>query len=189
MAERDLTFGCQCGKLRGKVRGVSPRSGTHVLCYCADCQAFAHHLGAEWVMDPQGGTPIYQILPSRLEFSQGTEHLACLRLTPKGLYRWYASCCNTPLANTVGPKLRLVGTLDAAYPDADAKDVMGPFVTIGSVDEASSPTGLKAKGQLTMIVRALGRHLRAGLQRNGRNTPFFTRDGKPVVRPEVLDQV
>lgn len=187
MAERDLTFGCQCGKLRGIVRAVSPRNGTQVLCFCTDCQAFARHLGAEWAMDSKGGTAIYQTLPSRLEFTQGVEHLACLRLTPKGLYRWYASCCNTPLANTVGAKLRFMGTLVAAYPDADAIEAMGPVVAVGSVDEARSPTGLKTKGRIKMVARIFGRHLRAGFRRDGRKTPFFKSDGKAVVRPEILD--
>jgi len=35
---------------------------------------------------------------SRLQIQQGLEQIRCLRLSEKGLYRWYAGCGNTPIA-------------------------------------------------------------------------------------------
>src|SRR5690349_22143392 len=91
---------CECGKIKGVLN--DPRSANHVVCYCNDCQAFAHVLGkAEQVLDQHGGSEIFQVLPKNLTFTQGIESLASLRLTDKGLIRWYASCCRTPIGNTL----------------------------------------------------------------------------------------
>ena len=76
--------------------------GTHVICYCADCQTFARHLGqSETALDADGGTEIFQTLPDAVRITRGADSLALLRLGPKGLMRWYAGCCNTPIANTL----------------------------------------------------------------------------------------
>lgn len=60
-------------------------------------------------MDARGGTDIVQTAPSSMAFDVGTERIACLRLTPKGLYRWHAGCCKTPLGNTLSPSIPFVG--------------------------------------------------------------------------------
>ena len=97
----DLPIRCSCGALRGVARGVSPSRGNRVICYCADCQSFAHFLGrATEILDRSGGTDIFQTSPARIEITQGRERLASMRLTPKGLLRWYADCCKTPIGNT-----------------------------------------------------------------------------------------
>ena len=72
-----------------------------MTCYCRDCQAYAHALGnAGAILDDLGGTDIVASLQQHVMLSQGTDALACLSLSDKGLLRWYASCCNTPIANT-----------------------------------------------------------------------------------------
>ena len=102
---------CRCGTLKGSVE--SPKSGNRVICYCNDCQAFAYCLGrADDVLDERGGSDVIQILPKNITFTQGVEALACMRLTDKGLLRWYASCCNTPIGNTLAtPKMSFIGLL------------------------------------------------------------------------------
>jgi hypothetical protein len=50
-----------------------------------------------------------QVAPCAVSFDKGTEHIVGLRLSPKGLHRWYASCCKTPLGNTLTPALPFVG--------------------------------------------------------------------------------
>ncbi|MCL6284760.1 DUF6151 family protein [Ruegeria sp. 2012CJ41-6] len=185
MAGRDLAFGCACGKLRGVVRGVSPRNGARVDCYCKDCQAFARHLGADHILDENGGTAIYQTLPARLELTKGVENLACLRLTPKGTYRWYAKCCNTPLANTGGPKLRFVGTLLAGYKDGEMAQVMGAPTAVVNVGETAAAAGVKARGMKGLVMSILWRHFKAGFKARDRESPFFDAAGKPVVPPEL----
>ncbi len=90
---------CRCGKLAGEVDvNTAVNRG---ICYCKDCQAFAYFLGApERILDAQGGTDIVQTSPQALTFTAGREHLACMGLTPHGLMRWYAACCNTAIGNT-----------------------------------------------------------------------------------------
>jgi hypothetical protein len=97
----DLLIACSCGRLRGTLRGVTPTAGNLCVCYCDDCQSFAHALGrAEEILDANGGTEIFQTFAGRLEFTAGQTQIACLRLTESGMYRWYARCCNTPIGNT-----------------------------------------------------------------------------------------
>ena len=81
----NLALQCQCGTVRGRAIRVYPVDGTRVVCYCRDCQAFAHALNAaERVLDAQGGTDIYQLPPARLQIHQGHDQIRCLRLSSKG---------------------------------------------------------------------------------------------------------
>ena len=91
---------CRCGTFKGYV--AQPERVNRVVCYCRDCQAFAHFLdGANDILDAQGGSDVIQAIPANVTFIAGTEALACMRLSEKGLLRWYVKCCNTPIGNTV----------------------------------------------------------------------------------------
>jgi hypothetical protein len=106
---QDVELSCRCGEVHGWVKGVSPSTVNRAVCYCDDCQAFLHHLGRAELLDAKGGTDVVQVAPRALSFDKGTERIVGLRLSPKGLYRWYASCCNTPLGNTFTPAMPFVG--------------------------------------------------------------------------------
>jgi hypothetical protein len=84
---------------------------TRATCYCRDCQAYAHALGnPESVLDHIGGTDIVATLQQHVTLTRGAESLACLSLSERGILRWYAGCCNTPIANTArSPKMSYVG--------------------------------------------------------------------------------
>jgi hypothetical protein len=97
------------------VTNVSPNTVNRVVCYCDDCQAFLHHLGRADLLDDQGGTDLIQIAPASLSFVQGEDRIVGSRLGPKGLYRWYATCCRTPVGNTVGPAIPFVGVVMQAF--------------------------------------------------------------------------
>jgi hypothetical protein len=85
---------CRCGTLKGYV--VHSAGVNRCVCYCSDCQAFAHFLGQpSEILDAQGGTDVIQTRPANVTFTQGQSALACMRLTERGLLRWYAACCNT----------------------------------------------------------------------------------------------
>jgi|GEM_PF-5060279 len=105
----DVELECRCGKVHGWLREASARTVNRLVCYCDDCQAFVHHLGRGDLLDASGGTDIIQVAAGSLSFDRGTENITGLRLGPKGLFRWYASCCKTPVGNTVTPVLPLVG--------------------------------------------------------------------------------
>jgi hypothetical protein len=59
---------CRCGTVRGRVAEASPSSVNRIVCYCVDCQAFAHHLRRADVLDAHGGSDIVQVAPARLTF-------------------------------------------------------------------------------------------------------------------------
>ena len=61
----DLALRCRCGHVRGIARDVSPANGFRFVCYCKDCQAFARFLERADVLDPAGGTDIFQMPPGR----------------------------------------------------------------------------------------------------------------------------
>ncbi len=126
----DVELGCRCGEIHGWLRGVSPSAVNRGICYCDDCQAFAHYLGRANLLDAHAGSDIVQVAPRAVSFDRGTERIRGMRLTPKGLHRWYASCCKTPLGNTLTPSVPFIGMLPEVLhgtPDIARRDaVFGP---------------------------------------------------------------
>ena len=180
----DISLSCKCGTLSGVLRDVSPKVGSRVVCYCKDCQAGAHALGAEFVLNDRGGTDIFQSIPSVIDIQQGQEHLACLRLSPKGLMRWYAGCCDTPLFNTLAtPKLTFSGIVTANL--SGETEALGPVIAVNKGECATPGDAIRSFGFLNAGWQIIKRNLAAKL-RGDRKTPFFTDDGAPVVSPRVL---
>jgi hypothetical protein len=175
---KNSTLSCRCGEVRGFVTNVSPHSVNRVVCYCDDCQAFLHHLGRAELLDAHGGTDIIQIAPASLSFVQGEKRIVGLRLGPKGLYRWYTSCCRTPVGNTVGPAIPFVGVVAQAFESETQKadNLFGPPIgriyckyAVGSPPEGST------RLSPWVMVRAIGMVL--GWRIRGRTWPhpFFER--------------
>ena len=183
-----IAFHCRCGTLRGEIepRAVYARA----TCYCRDCQAFARALGREEVLDAEGGTDIVAMLPADVRFTDGIDQLACLSLSPKGLLRWYARCCDTPIANTPrDPKVAYVGVLRHCLEgDPDAVDAaVGPSRIALNVKSARghvSPTPLRTFLGVLRIMRGV---LAARLRGRYRDNPFFVADPpRPIVESRVL---
>ena len=118
---KSATLSCSCREVQGLVTNVSPTTVNRVICYCDDCQAFLHHLDRADLLDAQGGSDIVQIAPASLTFVAGRGRIVGLRLSPKGLYRWYASYCRMPLGNMLGPAIPFVGVLAQAFESATQK--------------------------------------------------------------------
>jgi hypothetical protein len=98
--------------VRGVASDVSPSSGFRFICYCKDCQAFAHFLERSDVLDLAGGTDIFQMASGRVKLITGTDAVRCLRLSDKGVLRWYADCCRTPIGNTAAsPRFPVVAVI------------------------------------------------------------------------------
>ena len=96
-----LSVSCQCGQFKASVSIDEHNMPTRLKCYCVDCQSYARHLNkAEVHLDDKGGTDILQISPAQFRITGGEEHLGNLMLSPKGIYRWHTSCCQTPICNT-----------------------------------------------------------------------------------------
>jgi hypothetical protein len=180
---------CRCGALQGSVADL--QNVNHAVCYCRDCQAFAHYLGnIGAILDARGGSEIVQIPPKNLSFERGSEQLACIRLTPKGLLRWYARCCRTPVGNTLAtPKLAFIGLLHSCL-DGDARALeraFGPVSAWVHTDGARGEPKPKAQGLARSVWWFAGTAIKARLTGEFRRTPLFRADtGAPIVVPHVL---
>ncbi|MET0591939.1 MAG: DUF6151 family protein [Polyangiaceae bacterium] len=179
---RVATLQCRCGEVRGKVTNASPRAVTRAICYCDDCQAYLHHLGRADLLDSHGGTDIVQVAPSSLSFDRGGDRVVGLRLSPKGLYRWYASCCKTPMGNTVGPALPFIGLTAQAFESADEMFGQPLGGILGKHAVGTAPEGSTSLN-FGLILHAL--RLMLGWKLSGKTWPhpYFDRATKSPSRP------
>ena len=183
-----LRLRCRCGSLQGEVDGQ--RVAARAVCYCKDCQAFARFLKAQdTVLDASGGTEVEATLPSAVRFTSGLEHLACMSLSPRGIYRWYASCCNTPVGNTPrDPKASYVGLVRAcldALPDELDRQLGRSHITANR-GSAYGPTTATPFATALAVVNIGGMLVKARLGGGYRINPFFDASGAPVSSPRVL---
>jgi hypothetical protein len=183
----DAELHCRCGAVHGRLTHASPDTVNRMLCFCDDCQAYLHHLGRADLLDAHGGTEIVHVAPASLSFDQGADRIVGLRLTPRGLYRWYASCCKTPVGNTLGPAIPFVGlvvqTLRAGSGSID--DLLGKPVgsnqlkyAVGGVPEGAPGFGVR------FVARSGGFILGWRLRGQTWPHPYFdraTRKPKPPV--------
>lgn len=177
----DMTVRCRCGQVRGAAR--TERAYTRATCYCRDCRAYARFLGGADLLDAHGGTDIVPIAPAGLRLIAGLEALACVSLGPRGLLRWYAACCRSPIANTPRQaRTPYVGVFGRAFdvrPDAlDA--ALGPrgAVVIHAASAAGpvAPTRWRfAVGGLRIVAGMTGARLRGDPP-----APFFDESGRPI---------
>jgi len=190
----DIPLSCRCGLVRGLAIDVSSRRGNRLVCYCDDCQAYARYLGREDIVDPLGGTDVYQTTPSQVEITTGVEHVRCVRLSQKGLVRWYAGCCRTPMGNTLAsPRVPFVGVvhcfMDHASDGRARDEVLGvPRAGIqGRYAVGGVPPGAHRVAPLGIILRSLRSLVRAWLAGEHRPSAFFDSiTGLPITRPDVL---
>ncbi len=184
----EAQFRCRCGEVRGTVANASRRNVNRVICYCDDCQAFAHQLGRADLLDPYGGSDIIQVAPAALTFTQGQQHIVGLRLSPKGLYRWHTRCCNTPLGNTVGPAIPFVGIEAHGFADPDA--TFGkPLGAIQARCAIGTPPGAAQRIGPALLIRALSKVLGWRLRGKAWPHPFFAREsGEPLYPLTVVSR-
>jgi Family of unknown function (DUF6151) len=194
---RDVSLACRCGAVLGVAHDVGPKTGNRAICYCDDCQAFAHWLDrATDILDASGGTDIFQMSQAKIDLTHGLEHVACLRLTANGLVRWYASCCNTPIGNTVAtrqvPFVGLIrGFIAESALDAPLDEVLGPVRgRVHARFATGAPPGADHSGPpWRMLVRVLGMMLSWRLRGDHLRSPFFVAaTGELRAVPRVLTE-
>ena len=184
---RDAELRCSCGQVEGRLRDAEPSAVNRVVCYCDDCQAFLHHLGRAELLDAQGGSDIVQVAPAALSFHRGTEHIRCLRLTPKGSYRWYASCCNTPLGNTVGPAIPFVGIVTEVFARSRRDELFGkPMGKILGQFAIGTPPEGSTKPNLRLLARVFTMVLGWRLRGKSWPHPFFERSTRSPLYPMIM---
>jgi hypothetical protein len=181
---------CHCGKLKGILN--RNQAINRCMCYCADCQAFARFLNREHeILDEMGGTSIIQTLPANVSFTEGIEHLSCIRLTAKGMLRWYAACCNSAIGNTLPtPNLSFIGLIHTCL-DSDQTSLdkaFGPIQMYVNIQSAIGEYKPKSTGVLSGTLRMLGMILKARLDGRYKQTPFFVMESRtPIAVPKVLN--
>ena len=171
--------------------GVPARSaGTHVRCYCRDCQTAARlHDRDEETLSPAGGTDIWHTTPDHLVLEAGAENLKISRLSPRGGYRWYAGCCGTLMFSTVrNLKIPFVSVAMRQPEMPGAAEVLGPVrchaFTASARPHRDAPKanrGMRWAGTL-----ALKRAAIAYLGGRARHSPLRRPEGTPIAPVEVI---
>ena len=187
-SQNSHTIQCKCGHVRGLLTPTHPSN--RCVCYCGDCQAFARHLQAHGALDDRGGTEIIQVPPANLQFTQGAEKLACLRLTDAGMLRWYSACCNTPIGNTPANQgMSFVGLIHTCLAgDAASREAsFGPVTMVVGAKNAKGDEKPDQKGLFSGIAKTMAMIIKARLSGAYRRNPFFKQDtGVAVATPTVL---
>ena len=184
----DHPLQCRCGTLRGVVS--HPEKAIRGECYCKDCQAFARFLKTDGILDEMGGTDVVATHPSHVSFTHGLDALACMSLSPKGLLRWYASCCNTPIGNTPRNfKVSHVGLIHTCLenPARTLESSFGPVRMRAGTKNTNGRAKSMPFGTVVSILRIASSLLRARVSGRYKATPFFDpATGTPVASPKVL---
>ncbi|HEY0063812.1 MAG TPA: DUF6151 family protein [Telluria sp.] len=183
----DHPLECSCGKVKGYVS--HPDKAVRAVCYCRDCQAFARYLGKPGqILDGLGGTDVIAVTPENLHFTAGQDMLACMSLSEKGLLRWYARCCNTPLGNiNRNNKVAHVGLIHNCLGTPQAITASFGHVRMrnatGNADGKPAPIPF---GTIRTIPRFVWQLLRARLDGSYKRNPFFRDEqGTPLTPPVV----
>lgn len=181
---------CQCGALHGQVSQTE--RALRGICYCKDCRAYSHHLGqaAAAAHDALGGVEFVATQSQYVTLTDGTQHLACLSLSEKGLLRWYAKCCNTPIGNTMRnwkfPYVGLVHTCLRADPASYERAFPRLQMRVNTGSARQAPPGM-AFGTVVALMGFMPRVMLSGVNGTYRQTPFFSAPaGTPKVEIEVL---
>lgn len=186
----ELIHRCRCGSVAVKLQLPGRGAGTRVTCYCKDCQTAGRLFGAEAeILGPAGGTDIYQTTPDRLQILHGAEALRIIRLSPKGLLRWHAGCCDTPMFNTLERlALPFVGLVLRPDERAMADAALGPVTAHAFT--ASAPPGQGAPARDVHVARTGGqlvlRMIAALLSGRAKLNPLRASDGGPIAPVRVL---
>jgi hypothetical protein len=180
--------------VRGVASEVSPSTGFRFVCYCTDCQRFARFLELPDVLDPAGGTDIFQMPPGRVRLTEGADALRCLRLSDKGVLRWYAECCRTPIGNSAsGPRFPILAVIHSFMDhegDGRSRDeALGPLLCRIYERSATAPLPPRAPPPPSWRVFARRTRLMLGWWMRGLSRPsplFDDETGAPRAVPQVL---
>ena len=183
---------CRCGTLQGYVTPTG--AAARAVCYCKDCQAFAHFLERpdDVVLNELGGTELVATLPKNVHFTQGVEALVCMSLSERGLLRWYTSCCNTPIGNTPRDfKTSYVGVIHSclAQRAPSLQDSFGPVQMVLQTNSAKGKVKSTPMSNVMTLMKIMKSVITARLSGRYKSNPFFIEDsGAPVKQPRVLSK-
>lgn len=175
-----VPWSCRCGTMQGTL-DVARGHGTAIVCHCDGCVRAQNHFGVAATRSE--GVAIYQTTPDRFSIAAGAAQLGLARLSPKGAFRWFATCCNTQLgASPKTPMFAFIGLSQTIFADPT------PLGTARTHVFVPQPNGAyKHRRAMPMFIALIGRSAVALASGRWRNTPFFDpQSGQPVVAPQVL---
>jgi len=172
-----MNIQCQCGHVKAEIKHFPLQSPGRLVCYCDDCQSYLHYLKRNDLLDINGGTEIVPVYPANFQFTEGHDLVRGIRLSAKGLYRWYASCCQTPIANTQA-KLPWVGMIATVLPyksEEERTKALGPIKSrvMGTFARGKVPAATSPKFSPKDIFLVLPFILKGFLLGKNKNHPFF----------------
>lgn len=177
---------CKCGAVKGEISAGGPNN--RVRCYCTDCRAFANFLGMEAdVLDAQGGTEVIQVSQARVRITQGLDQLAAIRLSDKGMLRWYASCCKMPIGNSMAdPRWFSIDLVHSCLEHSKLDQDFGSSTALISTGTALGDPKPKQQGLLGAIIKFAWIVIPARLLGRYKHAQLFTSARTPIVTPTVL---
>lgn len=181
VAQQDIRFSCNCGQLSGHLADASPQTTVRARCFCSTCRAAEVYHDQP---DPgENGVDLVMVDPAKLSFDQGREHVAAIRIFPKGPLRWYAACCGARLFNTAG-SARFVFITVSADRIAESER-LGPEQARAFVKQSNGKRKHEHGGRLFLPM--LGRSLSRFVTGRWRDNPLFDpQTGKPIAKPQIL---
>jgi hypothetical protein len=188
-----IALSCRCGNVRGEVSGVAPDRINRVVCYCDDCRAYARFLERPDLLDRHGGTDIVQVQSTTVRFSAGQDQLRCMRLSPRGMTRWYTDCCHTPVGNTVMAAVPFAGIVRSCL-DAGLVAAGGAEAVLGPAEGCNArfavhgkPAGAHERASAGLVLRVARRIAKWKLRSLGQRSEYFDASGAPARAPRVLE--
>lgn len=160
---------------------VDRRSGTPAICHCDSCVRAQRYFGVKATRAE--GVAVFQTTPDRFRIEAGSEHLALARLTPKGTYRWFASCCNTQIAvSSTTPKFAFISPVQTIFEDTAPLGRIRTHAFVPQSGGADKHTRL-----MPAVVALMARSLSALTSGRWKDTPFFdVTTGSPIATPQIL---
>lgn len=185
-----LTHTCRCGETRMEIAVPAPSAGTHLRCYCRDCQTAARLNDPDQDrLSPAGATDVWHTTPDRLVLLTGAERLHICRLSPRGAFRWYAGCCGSLMLSTTKTLRLPFVSVPLAQPRlAESAALIGPVRCHGFVRSARPGAGAPdaPSGSWYAVAMAVRRGIAACLTGRIRRNPLRQPDGSPIAPVEVI---
>lgn len=183
----DITLTCDCGQVQLSLAPrPGPSQGNRLICHCKSCQAYPRLLGHPEVLDAGRGIDITQVSADRVALVAGAERIGALRVTPKGVFRWYATCCNSPLCTTLpDPRWGLIGLVSHQITEPER---LGPVKARVQIPKGMRlPEGLApTQGRpFAGMARAIASVFAWRLAGRGRNHPLYP-GGQPLAEPRLV---
>lgn len=185
---------CECGQFRASINNFPNETPGRLGCYCDDCQSYLIHLNRTDLLDKSGCTEVVPVYPDNLKFKEGQKHLKCIQLAEKGTYRWFAGCCNSPIANTKAA-MPWVGLFAHTFVQKNPEfleKTFGPIKSriLGKFAKGEVASNTASKMNFLAFKTVFPFILKGKIFKRHRNSPFFESDGlEPISKPHVMNSM